>query len=139
MPLLMPPGWQEYNAAMAVTLNTPSPQPNPRRHQITRAEYPLLGESGLLGEGRRYELVNGDPLETMPLKQPRPGLVQRLLLILMAIFGGEFVGCPMPVVLSDDTEPEGYRTVGVLNEAQSAYRPWRRRTLRCESWIFCRE
>ena len=82
-----------------------SQAPLPRK-QFSRREYHWLHENGLFQEGQRYELFNGDILEQMPQKQPHTALVMRLLFALTAIFGEEFLWCQMPVVLSDDTEPE---------------------------------
>ena len=76
------------------------------RLRFSRAMYHAMGENLLSKEGQRYELFDGDILEQMPQKQPHTALVMRLLFALTAIFGEEFLWCQMPIVLSDDTEPE---------------------------------
>lgn len=95
---------------MAATLSvshSASPQVNGiRRKHFSRSEYHWLNENGLFHEGRRYELFNGDILEQIPQKEPHGTLAMRLLFALATTFGSEFIRCQMPIVLSDDTEPE---------------------------------
>lgn len=79
--------------------------PPPRKH-FSRKEYYWLQENGLFQEGRRYELFNGDILEQMPQNEPHGSLVMRLLFALAALFGPDYIRSQMPIVLSDDTEPE---------------------------------
>ena len=83
-----------------------TPQAPPRRKHFSRKEYHWLHENGLFQEGQRYELFNGDILEIMPQNEPHSTLVMRLLFALAALFGQEFVRCQMPIILSNDTEPE---------------------------------
>ncbi len=77
-----------------------------RRKQFTRKEYHWLSENGLFQEGHRYELFEGDILEQMPQNEPHGSLVMRMLFMLAALFGTDYIRSQMPVVLSDDTEPE---------------------------------
>lgn len=77
-----------------------------RRKRFSRREYYWLQENGLFQEGRRYELFEGDILEQMPQNEPYGSLVMRLLFMLATLFGSDYIRSQIPVVLSDDTEPE---------------------------------
>jgi Uma2 family endonuclease len=94
------------SATMSISYSSSPQAGGIRRKHFSRFEYHWLNENGLFHEGRRYELFNGDVLEQMPQNEPHGTLVMRLLFALAAAFGSEFIRCQMPIVLSDDTEPE---------------------------------
>ena len=98
---------------MSITLQTLHPPVNPssgtdkvHRIRFSREMYHALAGSLLSKEGYRYELFEGDILEQMPQNEPQGSLVMRLLFMLAALFGPDYIRAQMPVVLSDDTELE---------------------------------
>jgi Uma2 family endonuclease len=97
----------------------PTSLPPLSRKHFSRAEYHWLNENGLFQEELHYELFNGDIIEQMPQKQPHTVLVMQLLFALAEIFGQDFLWCQMPVVLSDETEPEP--DVAVTTQSQRSY------------------
>ncbi|MBC8141912.1 MAG: Uma2 family endonuclease [Armatimonadetes bacterium] len=78
--------------------------PVERKH-FTRSEYHFLADSGLLDDAR-YELLNGDILAQMPQKEPHDSLVMAIVFLMARLFGDGYLRCQMPVVLSNDGEPE---------------------------------
>ncbi|MBC8138277.1 MAG: Uma2 family endonuclease [Fibrella sp.] len=88
------------------------------RKHFTRSEYHFLADSGLLRDAH-YELLDGDILEKMPQKEPHGSLVMAIVFLMARLFGDEFVRCQMPVVLSNDGEPEP--DVMVTNQPRTVY------------------
>lgn len=98
---------------MSITSQAPHPPLNStpgtdkvHRIRFSREMYHALAGSLLSKEGYRYELFNGDILETVSQNEPHSTLVMRFLVALLGIFGPDYLRCQMPVVLADDTEPE---------------------------------
>ena len=93
---------------MPVTLDNPSVirSDGPQRARFTRDQYHFLLENGLLSEDHRYELIDGAVFEKMGQKQPHIGLIGRWLIALGNAFGYAYIHSQLPIVLSDDTEPE---------------------------------
>lgn len=90
-----------------------------QRKRFTRKEYHWLSDNGLFQEDHHYELFDGDIVEQMPQKQPHTVLVMQILIALSAIFGHDYTWCQMPIVLSDDTEPEP--DIAVTTQQQRSY------------------
>jgi Uma2 family endonuclease len=81
-------------------------QATPSRHRFTRDAYHRAGDLGLLGTEPRCELIDGDILDKMGQKEPHPTLIMQILFVIAGIFGQLYVRSQLPVVLTDDSEPE---------------------------------
>jgi Uma2 family endonuclease len=78
----------------------------PRRH-FTVADYHRLGEVGILGEGERVELIDGDIIDMTPIGSPHAGRIKRLTRLLAQAVGDQAIlAVQDPVVLGDYSEPE---------------------------------
>jgi Uma2 family endonuclease len=89
-----------------MTILETSAHREPGRHRFTRAEYHHFAELDFFGFERRCELIDGDIIDKMGQKEPRPTLVMRLLLAMVRIFGGEYVRSQAPIVVAEHSEPE---------------------------------
>ncbi len=79
-------------------MQTMSPPPwpvAPNRIPITRAFCKLLEENGLLTE--RYELIDGEIFSKMGQNRTHANAVMLFTLLLMRLFGDEFVQCQLPI------------------------------------------
>lgn len=78
-----------------------------RLRRLTRAEYDRMVEVGLFDEDERVELLCGLLVAMSPQKPPHAGTVGWLTDILVrAVAGRAHVRCQLPLVLTDDSEPE---------------------------------
>jgi len=77
------------------------------RHRLTRRDYHRLGEVGMLGEGDRVELLEGQLVDMTPIG-PRHAIVTDTLmdLLVLGFRGRGQVCCQQPVVLDDGSEPQ---------------------------------
>lgn len=93
---------------MADTLIRPLTENEPRRKRWTRQECAKLSELGFLPG--RYELINGEIIEKMGQNTPHSYVIVRLLTLLSALFGGDFLRSQLPVIIPGEAgktnEPE---------------------------------
>jgi Uma2 family endonuclease len=77
------------------------------RHRLTRRDYYRLGEAGILGEGDRVELLEGQLVDMSPIG-PRHAIITGNLseLLVVGFAGRAQVRCRNPVVLDDGSEPQ---------------------------------
>ena len=77
------------------------------RHRLTRRDYYRLGEAGILGEGDRVELLDGQLVDLSPIG-PRHAIISNNLseLLVVGFRGRAQVRCRNPVVLDDGSEPQ---------------------------------
>jgi len=77
------------------------------RHRLTRRDYYRLGEAGILDEGDRVELLEGQLVDMSPIG-PRHAIVTDNLneLLVRAFAGRSRIRCQEPVVLDDGSEPQ---------------------------------
>lgn len=77
------------------------------RHRLTRRDYYRLGEAGILGEGDRVELLDGQLVDLSPIG-PRHAIISSNLseLLVLGFRGRAQVRCRNPVVLDDGSEPQ---------------------------------
>jgi len=86
--------------------------PNPeegliRRHRYTVDEYYRMGESGILKQGDRVELIEGEIVDMVPVGSTHVGIVNRLNKLLVQTLGDKaVVSVQNPVRLSAFSEPE---------------------------------
>jgi Uma2 family endonuclease len=77
------------------------------RRLFTRQEYHRMGEVGILGEDDRVELIRGEIVEKSPTGRRHRAFVDNLNQLLVLRLGSHaIVSVQMPVVLTDDTEPQ---------------------------------
>ncbi len=77
------------------------------RHRLTRRDYYRLGEAGILGEGDRVELLEGQLVDMSPIGPRHTIITDNLLNLLVVDFRGRAqVRCQEPVVLDDGSEPQ---------------------------------
>ncbi len=78
-----------------------------RRHRFTTSDYHRMGETGLLAEGLRTELLDGEILEMSPINSLHAGTVKRINRLLSQLFGRKaIISIQDPLALSDYSEPE---------------------------------
>jgi Uma2 family endonuclease len=77
------------------------------RHRLTVQDYHRLGEAGILGEGDRVELLEGQLIDMSPIG-PRHALAIDVLtrLLLAAIGEKAWIRAQNPIVLDDASEPQ---------------------------------
>ncbi len=77
------------------------------RHRLSRRDYYRLGEAGILGEGDRVELLEGQLVDLAPIG-PRHAIVTENLneLLVTGFADRARVRCQNPVVLDDGSEPQ---------------------------------
>ena len=74
----------------------------PHRVRWTREEFARLD-----GEGKRYELINGELIEKVSMKGPHANTILLLQSALLRVFGtGYMVRIQLPLIVSDSSEPE---------------------------------
>ena len=79
----------------------------PARRLFTREEYHRMGEVGILTPDDRVELIRGEIVTMPPQGRRHRAFIDNLNHLLNArLTGRAIVSVQMPVVLSDDTEPE---------------------------------
>jgi Uma2 family endonuclease len=79
----------------------------PTRYRFTRADYYRMAEAGILGEGDRVELIEGEIYRMSPIGPMHAGGVDRLNRLFSRTFGDAvIVRVQNPVVLDDYSEPE---------------------------------
>ena len=77
------------------------------RRRFTRAEYYRMAEVGILGRNERVELIRGEIVTMAPQGRRPRAFVDNLTQLLAARLSGRvIVSVQMPLVLSEDTEPE---------------------------------
>ena len=77
------------------------------RHRLTRRDYYRLGEAGILGEGDRVELLEGQLIDMSPIGPRHAIITENLTELLVRAFGGRAGNrCQLPVVLDDGSEPQ---------------------------------
>jgi len=78
-----------------------------QRHRFTVEEYHRMGETGLLGEDDRVELIDGEVVQMSPIGARHFACVVNLTHMLMAACGDRcFVSVQNPVVLSERSETQ---------------------------------
>jgi len=84
----------------------------PTRRRFTRAEYYRMAEAGILGEGDRVELIEGEIVQMSPIGRRHRAFVGSLGQVLSArLIGRAAVWVQNPLVLTEDTEPQPDITV----------------------------
>jgi hypothetical protein len=77
------------------------------RRRFTRAEYYRMVEAGILGPRDRVELIRGEIVEMSPIGRRHRAFVGNLNhLLAPPLDGRAIVWVQLPVVLTDDSEPE---------------------------------
>lgn len=78
----------------------------PTTRRFTREEYYRMAEIGMF-EGQRVELIQGEIVEMSPQNNPHALAVMIIDRWLQRNLGDDFsIRCQLPLVASDDTEPE---------------------------------
>src|SRR5436190_18667624 len=78
----------------------------PSTRRFTRDEYYRMAEIGIF-DGQRVELIHGEIIKMSPQNKPHALTVAIINGWLIRSLGENFtVRCQLPVVASDDTEPE---------------------------------
>jgi len=81
--------------------------PVPRRHRLTRRDYYRMGETGILREDDRVELLEGQLVDMSPIGPRHTIVTDNLNELLVTGFAGRAkVRCQEPVVLDDGSEPQ---------------------------------
>src|SRR5262245_26275091 len=77
------------------------------RRRFTRAEYHRMAEAGILGRHDRVELIRGEVIQKLPSGRRHSAFIGNLTQLLVArLQDRAIVWVQLPVVLSEDTEPE---------------------------------
>ncbi len=77
------------------------------RRSFTVAEYERMGQSGILSEDERVELVNGEIIKMSPIGEPHAACVAILTqLITLRLRLSAIVWVQNPIVLDDYSEPQ---------------------------------
>jgi len=77
------------------------------RRLFTRQEYHRMGEVGILKETDHVELIHGEIVETSPQGFRHRASIDNLTRLLVTRLGDRaVVSIQMPIVLTDDTEPQ---------------------------------
>ena len=77
------------------------------RHRFTVAEYDRMGETGILGEDDRVELIAGEIVEMSPIGYPHAACVNRLTMLLVPRVGSAaIVSIQNPIRLGEYYEPQ---------------------------------
>jgi Uma2 family endonuclease len=78
-----------------------------RPHRLTVGEFERLGETGILNEDARVELIEGYLIDMAPIGSPHAGTVDWLNQTLTLALGTRaLVRVQSPIVLSNDSEPQ---------------------------------
>ena len=79
----------------------------PARHRLNVDDYYRMAEAGILGEGDRVELIEGDLIDMAPIGQGHEGIVCGLAEALFIACAGRAIVSPQnPVRLSRLSEPQ---------------------------------
>ena len=77
------------------------------RHRFTVKEYHMMGETGLLGEDDRVELIDGEIVEMAAIGTRHFACVVNMTHVLMRSCGDRyFVSVQNPVIIGEITEPQ---------------------------------
>ncbi len=77
------------------------------RRRITVEEYEVMYEAGVFKPDEHLELINGEILKVAPMNAPHIAHVANLSRLLIETFGKRVtVFTQLPVILTDDSEPE---------------------------------
>lgn len=77
------------------------------RRLLTVAEYHRMGEVGILTEGDRVELIEGELVAMLPIGSDHSGMVNALnRMLVMAVGERGVVAVQNPVILDDHSEPQ---------------------------------
>jgi Uma2 family endonuclease len=80
------------------------------RRGFTVADYHRLGEAGILSEGERVELIEGEIIEMTPIGSANAGRVNQLIRLLTRALGERaVVAAQNPLVLGEHSEPTRIR------------------------------
>ena len=91
-----------------------------RKYRFTVADYHRMAHAGILGEGDRVELIDGEIIEMSPIGSRHAACVNRLTRLLVTKLGDRaVVAVQNPVRLSDLSEPQP--DFAVLRPRQGAY------------------
>lgn len=78
-----------------------------QRHRFDVAEYHRMAETGILSEGDRVELVDGEVVEMSPIGSAHQAVVDRLNRLLTSFAGQDYIVRPQgPVRLDEHNEPQ---------------------------------
>lgn len=78
-----------------------------QRHRFDVAEYHRMAETGILSEGDRVELVDGEVAEMSPIGSAHQAVVDRLTRMLVAFAASDYVARVQgPVRLDEHNEPQ---------------------------------
>jgi Uma2 family endonuclease len=79
----------------------------PAPHRFTVHDYQRMGEAGILGEGDRVELIDGQVLEMPPIGPPHSNCVTQLNWLLSRRLSDEFrLAVQNPIRLGEHWEPQ---------------------------------
>ncbi len=79
----------------------------PTRHKLNVDDYHRMGEAGILGEGDRVELIDGELIDMAPIGQDHAATVNKLTQTLVLAFGeAAIVSVQNPVRLNRFSEPQ---------------------------------
>ena len=79
----------------------------PTRHKLDVHDYHRMGDAGILGEGDRVELIDGELIDMAPIGQGHAATVNRLTRALVMAFGEQaIVSVQNPVRLDRFSEPQ---------------------------------
>ncbi len=77
------------------------------KHCFTVAEYNRMGETGILREDDRLELIEGEIIEMPPIGSPHASCVKYLIMVLKQMLGDQvLLSVQDPIQLDDYSEPE---------------------------------
>ncbi len=91
------------------------------RRPFSVDDYHQMGEVGVLGEGERTELLNGEVVTKMPISSRHAGCVLWLLEALASrLYGRALVSVQNPIRLTQHSEPEP--DIAILRPRDDSYR-----------------
>jgi Uma2 family endonuclease len=76
------------------------------RHRLTVADFHKMGESGILGESARVELIEGELIDMAPIGSSHAGTVDHLARVFFTLAGDVIVRVQNPLALGSHSEPE---------------------------------
>jgi len=84
-----------------------APMAEPLRRLFNTSEYHTMRDTGILSEGGRFELIEGEIWEMAPIGSPHAGCVARVDRLLQRALGDDvIVSVQNPLHLDDFSEPE---------------------------------
>ncbi len=90
-------------------------------HRFTVEDYQRMGDVGILGQGERVELIDGQIVRMTPIGVPHAGTVKALLGMFASVVGDRAVlSIQDPVILDDFSEPQP--DVVLLKPPRETYR-----------------